>query len=219
VEPGNTDESFPVSQAEIGRTVMAIRIGELARRTGVGVSTRRAWEQRFHFLQPHRSLAGQRLYLEADVERVGAVLRLMSEGLTLRAAIGQVSRVGTGALLTGEGEALLHAQILEAVGLGVWVYRDGRTRYVNRRMAELTRYSVDELVVIPVVDLLVSKGAPSSEERRAIVEAGHRLRFTQALRRADGSTFLAEFDVTPLINRAGQNAGEVAIIDEATACV
>src|ERR1700731_2562681 len=70
---------------------MEMRVGELARRTGVGVSTLRAWESRFKFLQPQRSPSGQRLYVETDVERVDAVLRLVAEGLTLPAAIGRVS--------------------------------------------------------------------------------------------------------------------------------
>ena len=91
---------------------MGMRVGELARRTGVGVSTLRAWEGRFHFLEPDRSASGHRLYDEADVGRVEAVVRLVAEGLTLAAAIARVSGVGTGALPTGEGEALLFGQIL-----------------------------------------------------------------------------------------------------------
>ena len=34
---------------------MGLPVGELARRTGVGVSTLRAWERRFQFLVPERS--------------------------------------------------------------------------------------------------------------------------------------------------------------------
>src|SRR3954447_17499429 len=73
---------------------MAMRVGELARRTGVGVSTLRAWERRFRFLEPQRSAAGHRVYDETDVERVEAVVRLVAEGLTLQAAITRVTTVG-----------------------------------------------------------------------------------------------------------------------------
>ncbi|MDQ1697550.1 MAG: MerR family transcriptional regulator, light-induced transcriptional regulator, partial [Frankiaceae bacterium] len=55
-----------------------MRVGELSRRTGVGVSTLRAWESRFHFLEPERSEAGHRMYAESDVERVNAVHRLVA---------------------------------------------------------------------------------------------------------------------------------------------
>src|SRR4051812_34502718 len=106
---------------------MGMRVGELARRTGVGVSTLRAWERRFGFLDPDRSPAGHRVYGEDDVERVNAVLRLVAEGLTLPAAIGRITSVGTGALPAGEGEALLYGQILQVADQGVWVSKDGRT--------------------------------------------------------------------------------------------
>src|SRR3954452_18361580 len=127
---------------------MGMRVGELARRTGVGVSTLRAWEHRFRFLEPERSPAGHRVYEEADVERVEAVVRLVAEGLTLAAAISRVASVGTAALPAGEAEALLYGQILQAAGQGIWVIHDGRTRYANRRMAELMGCSVEELIAM-----------------------------------------------------------------------
>src|SRR5580704_15711857 len=139
---------------------MAMRIGELARRTGVGVSTLRAWENRFQFLQPRRSPSGHREYLESDIQRVEAVIRLVSEGLTLPAAIARVSSVGAGALPDGEGEALLYGQILEAVDQGVWVSREGRTRYASRRMAELMRCSVETMLAFPVLDFLSPDDVP-----------------------------------------------------------
>src|SRR5947209_1237697 len=188
---------------------MSMRVGELARRTGVGVSTLRAWESRYRFLQPQRSPAGHRVYLESDVGRVDAVLRLVSEGLTLAAAIARVSSVGTGALPAGEAEALLYGQILQAAGQGVWVSREGRTRYANRRMAELMGCSIDELLAVPVLDFLGPEQVAVTTERGAMVRAGNRLHFTQELRRADGSTFLAEVDTTPIFNQAGQYEGAV----------
>src|SRR6185503_63454 len=105
---------------------MGMRVGDLSRRTGVGVSTLRAWERRFNFPQPQRTAAGHRLYDEADVELIDAVVRLIAEGLTLPAAIGRVATIGPAALPSGEGEALLYGQILEASDQGVWVARDGR---------------------------------------------------------------------------------------------
>ncbi|MEY2455958.1 MAG: hypothetical protein QOK06_1052, partial [Acidimicrobiaceae bacterium] len=194
-----------------------MRVGELARRTGVGVSTLRAWENRFNFLEPQRSPAGHRLYVEADVERVDAVLRLVAEGLTLAAAIARVANVGTGALPDGEGEALLFAQILQAADQGVWVSRDGRTRYANRRMAEIVGYTVEELLTIPVLNFFKPEELPVVRERAARVRAGHRVQFTQELRRADGSSFLAEVNTTPLLNQAGRYEGAVSLVNDITA--
>jgi PAS domain S-box-containing protein len=194
-----------------------MRVGELGRRTGVGVSTLRAWERRFHFLEPSRSPSGHRLYQEADVERVEAVLRLVSEGLTLSAAVARVSSMGIGAMPSGEGEALLITQILQVMNQGVWVSRDGRTRFANRKMADLMGCSVDELVSRPVFDFHKAEELQAARTRGMKVRAGERLSFTQELRRADGSTFLARVTTTPLFNQAGQYEGAVALVDDVTA--
>ncbi|MEY2581488.1 MAG: hypothetical protein QOE09_1337 [Ilumatobacteraceae bacterium] len=196
---------------------MGMRVGELARRTGVGVSTLRAWESRFRFLQPERSSAGQRLYTEADVERVQAVLRLVGEGLTLAASITRVATAGTGALPEGEGEALLYGQILQVADQGIWVTKGGRTRYANRRMAEMMGYSIEELVAIPALDFIDADMLPLTKQRTELVRAGQRLHFTMDLRRSDGSTFLAELTTTPLMNQAGQYDGAVALVNDVTA--
>jgi PAS domain S-box-containing protein len=196
---------------------MGMRVGELARRTGVGVSTLRAWERRFKFLEPQRSPTGHRLYVEADVERVDAVLRLVAEGLTLPAAITRVASVGTGALPDGEAETLLYHQILQAADRGIWVIRDGRTRFANRRMAEIMGSSVDELVALPILDVFDPKELPLVKERTELVRAGNRLHFTQELRRADRSTFIAEMTTTPLFNQAGRYDGAVVLVEDVTA--
>ena len=63
-----------------------LRIGAVARRTGVAVTTLRAWEARYGLLEPQRTDGGHRLYAEADVDRVLAVLRLTAQGWAVSAA-------------------------------------------------------------------------------------------------------------------------------------
>jgi MerR family transcriptional regulator, light-induced transcriptional regulator len=58
-----------------------LRIGQLARRTGVSPELLRAWEQRYGLLQPTRSAGGFRLYSAADEARVQRMLGLVSGGL------------------------------------------------------------------------------------------------------------------------------------------
>lgn len=58
-----------------------LRIGELARRTGVSVELLRAWEKRYGLLQPARTISGYRLYSEADEERVGRMRQGLDAGL------------------------------------------------------------------------------------------------------------------------------------------
>jgi PAS domain S-box-containing protein len=194
-----------------------MRVGEVARRTGVGVSTLRAWERRFGILEPARSSSGQRLYTEVDVDRVVAVCRLLAEGLTLRAAAGRVATAGAAALSTGEGEALLLHQVMQAADAGIWVSQDGHTRYANRRMAELMRCSIDELLARPVLDFIDPEYLDTVRERGRLVREGHRQTFEVVLRRPDASSFLAEVSTTPLREVGGAYTGAVASVSDVTA--
>ena len=58
-----------------------LRIGQLAKRTGVSPELLRAWEQRYGLLQPTRTAGGFRLYRAADEARVQRMQRLVSGGL------------------------------------------------------------------------------------------------------------------------------------------
>ena len=69
----------------------ALRIGAVARRTGVAVATLRAWESRYQVLQPCRTDGGHRLYSEEDVDRVLAVLRLTAQGWSVSAAAASIT--------------------------------------------------------------------------------------------------------------------------------
>ena len=69
--PSNTPDQGPL-----------VRIGELSRRTGVGVDTLRAWERRYGLLEPQRSAGGFRLYRPADQERVSAMKALIDSGVS-----------------------------------------------------------------------------------------------------------------------------------------
>jgi MerR family transcriptional regulator, light-induced transcriptional regulator len=58
-----------------------LRIGQLAKRTGVSPELLRAWEQRYGLLQPTRTAGGFRLYSAADEARVQHMQSLVSGGL------------------------------------------------------------------------------------------------------------------------------------------
>ena len=59
-----------------------LRIGELARRSGVSTDLLRAWERRYALLEPTRTAAGYRLYSAADEARVRAMQRHLAQGLS-----------------------------------------------------------------------------------------------------------------------------------------
>src|ERR1700722_9473676 len=195
---------------------MGMRVGELARRTGVGVSTLRAWERRFGLIEPERSPSGQRVYTEADVDRVNAVCRLVAEGLTLSAAVSRVASAGSGALSNGETEAFLLHQVMQAADQAIWVSQDGRTRYANRRMAELMRCSIDDLVARPVIDFIEPVSPEIIKGRTRLGRKGLNQRYEISLRRADATVFLAEVSPTPLNDASGLYQGEVAVVNDVT---
>ena len=70
-----------------------IRIGELARRTGVSPELLRAWETRYGLLQPSRSAGGFRLYSAADEARIRRMTGLISNGVSAAEAARQALTV------------------------------------------------------------------------------------------------------------------------------
>jgi DNA-binding transcriptional MerR regulator/methylmalonyl-CoA mutase cobalamin-binding subunit len=64
------------------QTTARVRIGELARRTGVSAELLRAWEQRYGLLRPERSAGGFRLYSPSDEARVRRMTALIASGVS-----------------------------------------------------------------------------------------------------------------------------------------
>ena len=59
-----------------------LRIGELARRTGVSPELLRAWERRYGLLRPERTSGGYRLYSAEDERRVGTMTGALGRGIS-----------------------------------------------------------------------------------------------------------------------------------------
>jgi MerR family transcriptional regulator, light-induced transcriptional regulator len=68
-----------------------LRIGEVARRTGVSPELLRAWERRYELLRPERTPTGYRLYSDEDVARVLRMQDLLRSGLAAAEAARQAS--------------------------------------------------------------------------------------------------------------------------------
>lgn len=62
---------------------MRVKVGELARRTGLTVRTLHHWEERGLVVPSRRTAAGHRLYDDRDVRRVYEVVALRELGLSL----------------------------------------------------------------------------------------------------------------------------------------
>jgi DNA-binding transcriptional MerR regulator/methylmalonyl-CoA mutase cobalamin-binding subunit len=68
-------------------TLHPVRV--VAQRTGLSPDVLRAWEKRYRIVRPHRSTGGQRLYSDADLER----LVLLSRAITGGRNIGQIAEL------------------------------------------------------------------------------------------------------------------------------
>jgi len=75
---------------------VALRIGEVSKRTGVSPELLRAWERRYGLLRPTRSSGGLRLYDAADVDRVRLMQRHLAEGLAAAEAAAAALRSAAG---------------------------------------------------------------------------------------------------------------------------
>lgn len=71
--------------------VHTLRIGEVARRSGVSPELLRAWERRYGLLRPARTESGYRLYSEEDVARVARMQELLRAGLAAAEAARQAA--------------------------------------------------------------------------------------------------------------------------------
>jgi DICT domain-containing protein len=85
-----------------------LTIGTLARRTGVSVSTIRAWERRYGFPVPRRLESGHRRYTERDVEAILWALRDRHAGSSIALALERAKAVSLGPRSSVFG-ALRHA--------------------------------------------------------------------------------------------------------------
>ncbi len=72
--------------AELGAEELAegwLPIREVARQTGVNPVTLRAWERRYGLIVPQRTAKGHRLYGQAHVERIQAILTWLNRGVAV----------------------------------------------------------------------------------------------------------------------------------------
>ena len=120
-----------------------LRIGELARRTGVSPELLRAWERRYGLLRPERSSGGYRLYSADDEERVHAMTVALERG---------ISAAQAAKLALEEGTSLSTSGTLIATLLG---FDDvGAHAALDRLLSSLTLESVLRDSVLPTLRAL-----------------------------------------------------------------
>jgi methanogenic corrinoid protein MtbC1 len=134
-----------------------LRIGELARRTGISPELLRAWEQRYALLEPSRSSGGFRLYSDDDAARVVTMKRLIADGLSAAEA----------ARATLGGEAIPDAEVGSVADGLAGELRDALDRFdevaaneaLDRLLSALSVETVLQDVLLPYLRILGDRWA------------------------------------------------------------
>jgi DNA-binding transcriptional MerR regulator len=123
-----------------------LRIGALSDRVGVSPELLRAWEQRYGLLQPLRSDGGFRLYSSADEQRVRAMRRHLSAGVSAA----QAARLALAETLADDasstGLATLPGELRAALDR---LDEPGAHAALDRLLASLTIEAVLRDVLLP----------------------------------------------------------------------
>jgi DNA-binding transcriptional MerR regulator len=132
-----------------------VRIGELARRSGLPAGTLRAWERRYGVVSPVRGDSGYRLYSTSDERRVRAMARMIEAGLAPAEAAGRVvaqaeaAAAPTAPTAAAEGDGSgIGAELLAAL---LAFDEDAADRELDRAIASLSIDAVLGDVVLPVL--------------------------------------------------------------------
>jgi DNA-binding transcriptional MerR regulator len=145
----------PNSQTNADAQAGVLRIGQLARRTGVSPELLRAWEQRYGLLQPTRTAGGFRLYSAADAARVQRMQRLVSGGLAAAQAAKLILNGGEPAPPTVSGAATTMEEAAGSLAASLdRLDEQAATTTLDRLLATYTVETVLRDVVLPYLHRL-----------------------------------------------------------------
>lgn len=119
-----------------------LKIGAVARLTGLSVHTLRKWEDRYGAVEPRRTEGGERVYSRTDLKRLAYIKQLAEAGMALR----EIARLPLEALeeareqMGGTGAAAIGADVPERVR--VIVLGDVLPALIERRDPALGRLNV-----------------------------------------------------------------------------
>jgi two-component system sensor histidine kinase UhpB len=111
-----------------------------------------------------------------------------------------------------------YRQLVNNLGEGIWAYdKDGRTTFVNPRMAEMTGYSIEEMMGKKVTDFVSEpegvKFVKWALDRR---KQGIKERLEYQFIRKDGNPIVVAVEAYPIFNDAGSYAGALAAVSDIT---
>jgi len=127
-----------------------LRIGELARRSGVSTDLLRAWERRYGLLEPTRTAAGYRLYSTDDEARVRSMQAHLARGL----AAAEAARLARDATATAAADGA-PADLADALWSALDSFDDaGAQAAFDRLVAAFSIEAVAQTAVLPYLRTL-----------------------------------------------------------------
>jgi len=73
-----------MTRSTVDDETATLKIGAVARLTGVSVHTLRKWQDRYAAVEPQRTEGGERVYTRTDLRRLSYIKRLSDAGMSLR---------------------------------------------------------------------------------------------------------------------------------------
>ncbi len=129
----------------------SLRIGELARRSGVSTDLLRAWERRYGLLEPTRTAAGYRLYSADDEARVRSMRARLAEGLSAAEA----ARLAREATASAAPNGAAPADLAGALWSALDSFDDaGAQAAFDRLVAAFSTEAVVEQAILPYLRAL-----------------------------------------------------------------
>jgi two-component system, cell cycle sensor histidine kinase and response regulator CckA len=118
----------------------------------------------------------------------------------------------------GRREAERRAQrMVESATVGMWtVGADGRTTFMNARMAEILGRDLAEAVTMPTTEFFFAEDRPAMAERLAKRRDGLAGPYEQRFRRPDGAVGVLSMDSSPLYDAQGRYEGVLGIATDIT---
>jgi PAS domain S-box-containing protein len=118
----------------------------------------------------------------------------------------------------GRREAERRAQrMVESATVGIWtVGADGRTTFMNARMADILGRDVAVAVTMPTAEFFFAEDRPAMAERLAKRRDGLAGPFEQRFRRPDGAVGVLSMDSSPLYDAQGRYEGVLGIATDIT---
>lgn len=153
--------------------------------------------------------------LDMPHEIVGLFTSLfMFTGILFIAPIFESIREREAALQRSEAR---YRNIVDTAQEGIWsINTEGKTAFVNRRMAEMLGYTQEEMLGRPIVEFLPGKESSVVSDILERRRRGVREQYDLRLHRKDGSEFWGIVSGAPVHDEKGNFAGAFAMITDFT---